>query len=64
VVSVISAKAEVDGRKVAHGGAAGRAAGNPARVALEDSKSGSAAGVNAVSVLSGGNGAGAKFVKP
>lgn len=63
VVSVISAKAEVDGRKVAI--AVPLAEPLPAlRAALEDSKVGSAGGVKAVSVLSGGNGSGAKFVKP
>lgn len=63
VVSVISAKAEVDGRKVAI--AVPLAEPLPAlRAALEDSKVGSAGGVKAVSVLAGGNGSGAKFVKP
>lgn len=63
VVSVISAKAEVDGRKVA---IAVPLAGPLAdlRAALEDSKSGAAGSVKAVSVLSGGTGTGAKFVKP
>ena len=63
VVSVISAKAEVDGRKVA---LAVPVSGPLAalRTALEDSKAGSSAGAKAVTVLSGGTGAGAKFVKP
>jgi protease YdgD len=63
VVSVISAKAELDGQKVA---LAVPVAGTLAalRTALEDSKAGSAARTSKVSVLSGGNGAGAKFVKP
>lgn len=63
VVSVISAKAEVDGQKVAIAVPLAEPLA-ALRAALEDSKSGSAAGVKAVSVLSGGNGAGAKFVKP
>jgi len=63
VVSVISAKAEVDGRKVALAVPLAGPLG-ALRAALEDSKADSAAGAKAVSVLSGGNGAGAKFVKP
>lgn len=63
VVSVISAKAEVDGRKVA---LAVPVSGPLAvlQAALEDSKAGSAGRSGAVKLLSGGNGAGAKFVKP
>ncbi len=63
VVSVISAKAEVDGRKVA---LAVPVSGPLAalRTALEDSKVGSAGRSGTVTVLSGGNGEGAKFVKP
>jgi protease YdgD len=63
VVSVISAKAEVNGRKVA---LAVPVSGPMAALlaALEDSKAGSAGRSGAVKVLSGGNGAGAKFVKP
>lgn len=63
VVSVISAKAEVDGRKVAIAVPLAEPLG-ALRAALDDSKAGSAGGAKAVSVLSGGNGAGAKFVKP
>lgn len=63
VVSVISAKAEVDGRKVAIAVPLAEPLA-ALRAALADSKSGSAGGVNAVSVLSGGTGVGAKFVKP
>lgn len=63
VVSVISAKAEVDGRKVAL--AVPLAEPLVAlRSALEDSKAGSAAGGKSVSILSGGTGSGAKFLKP
>lgn len=62
VVSVISAKAEVDGRKVALAVPLAEPLAT-LRAALEDSKAGSAGGVKSVSVLSGG-GAGAKFVKP
>jgi protease YdgD len=63
VVSVISAKAEVNGRKVA---LAVPVSGPLAALlgALEDSKAGSSERSGAVTVLSGGNGAGAKFVKP
>ncbi|MBL9073185.1 trypsin-like peptidase domain-containing protein [Tabrizicola sp.] len=63
VVSVISAKAEVDGRKVA----VAVPLAEPLvalRAALEDSRAGSGTGAKSVSVLSGGNGEGAKFVKP
>ncbi|WP_374437058.1 serine protease [Tabrizicola sp.] len=63
VVSVISAKAEVDGRKVS----IAVPLAEPLvklRAALEDSKAGSAGGAGAVRMISGGNGAGAKFVRP
>jgi protease YdgD len=67
VVSVISAKAEVDGKKVALAVPLAEPL-EALRMALEDSRIGSAhggkAGGKAVSVLSGGNGSGAKFVKP
>lgn len=63
VVSVISAKAEVDGRKVALAVPLAEPLA-ALRTALEDSKAGSSGGARSVSVLSGGNGAGAKFVKP
>lgn len=63
VVSVISAKAEVDGKKVAIAVPLAEPLAD-LRAALEQSKAGSAIGVKSVSVLSGGNGAGAKFVKP
>jgi protease YdgD len=63
VVSVISAKAEVDGKKVALAVPVAEPLA-ALRTALENSKAGSAGGDNAVSVLSGGNGAGAKFIKP
>lgn len=63
VVSVISAKAEVDGKKVAL--AVPVSGMLPAlETALQDSKAGSAERSGAVKLLSGGNGAGAKFVKP
>jgi len=63
VVSVISAKAEVDGRKVAL--AVPLAAPLAAlRVALADSKLTTRGTLEGVSVLSGGQGSGAKFVKP
>jgi protease YdgD len=63
VVSVISAKAEVDGRKVAL--AVPLAEPLVAlRAALEDSRTGSSGGNKSVSLLSGGTDAGAKFVKP
>ena len=63
VVSVISAKAEVDGKKVA---LAVPVSGPLAvlQAALEDSKAGSSERSGAVKLLSGGNGAGAKFLKP
>lgn len=63
VVSVISAKAEVDGRKVALAVPLAEPLA-ALRVALEDSRAGSSRGGKSVSVLSGGNGSGAKFVKP
>lgn len=63
IVSVISAKAEVDGRKVAL--AVPLAAPMAAlRKALADSKGAGRLGLEGVSVLSGGQGKGAKFVKP
>ncbi len=64
VVSVISAKAEVDGRKVAL--AVPLAAPlDVLREAMTSSKvSGRIGGTGKVSVLSGGQGSGAKFVKP
>lgn len=63
VVSVISAKAEVDGRKVALSVplAAPLAA---LRAALADSKLTDRGNLEGVSVLSGGQGNGAKFIKP
>ncbi|MFN4191593.1 MAG: trypsin-like serine peptidase [Tabrizicola sp.] len=63
VVSVISAKAEVDGRKVALAVPLAEPLA-ALRSALEDSKAGSAAGGKSVSILSGGTGSGAKFLKP
>lgn len=63
VVSVISAKAEVDGRKVS----VAVPLAEPLvalRAALEDSRADSFAGAKKVTVLSGGTGAGAKFVRP
>ncbi|MGL4238439.1 trypsin-like serine peptidase [Tabrizicola sp.] len=63
VVSVISAKAEIDGQKVSL--AVPLAEPLAALLAaLEENKLGSAAGSTGVRVLSGGNGNGAKFVKP
>jgi protease YdgD len=63
VVSVISAKAEVDGRKVAL--AVPIAEPLAALLsALEDSKLRPGSSSGGVTVLSGGNGNGAKFVKP
>ena len=62
VVSVISAKAEVDGRKVALAVPVAEPLA-ALRSALEDSRAGSSRPGN-VSILSGGNGSGAKFVKP
>ena len=63
VVSVISAKAEVDGRKVA---LAVPLAGplEVLRAELTDGKTASRIGAGSVSILSGGQGDGAKFVKP
>jgi protease YdgD len=63
VVSVISAKAEVDGRKVALAVPLAEPLA-ALRTALEDSRAGSSRGGKTVTVLSGGNGSGAKFVKP
>ncbi|MCU0905192.1 MAG: trypsin-like peptidase domain-containing protein [Tabrizicola sp.] len=63
VVSVISAKAEVDGRKVALAVPLAEPLA-ALRNALEDSRAGSSQGGKSVSVLSGGNGSGAKFIKP
>jgi protease YdgD len=63
VVSVISAKAEVDGRKVALAVPLAEPLA-ALRTALEDSRAGSSGGGKTVTVLSGGNGSGAKFVKP
>ncbi len=63
VVSVISAKAEVDGRKVAIAVPLAEPL-EALRAALEDGRSGMAAGTRAVTVISGGTGAGAKFVQP
>ncbi len=63
VVSVISAKAEVEGRKVAL--AVPLAAPLAVlRAALADSKLTGRVGTGSVSLLSGGQGSGAKFVKP
>jgi V8-like Glu-specific endopeptidase len=63
IVSVISAKAEVDGRKVAL--AVPLAAPLEAlRAALADSRIGTRSEPGNVSVLSGGQGGGAKFVQP
>ena len=63
MVSVISAKAEVDGRKVA---LAVPLAGplEVLRAELTDGKTASRIGAGSVSILSGGQGDGAKFVKP
>ena len=63
IVSVISAKAEVDGRKVAVAVPLAEPLA-ALRAALEDSRAGLSGGVKAVSVISGGNGLGAKFVRP
>lgn len=63
VVSVISAKAEIDGRKVALAVPLAEPLA-ALRAALEDSKVGSAQGGKTVSLLSGGTGSGAKFIKP
>ena len=63
VVSVISAKAEVEGRKVAL--AVPLAAPLAVlRAALDDTKPTGRTGTGSVSLLSGGQGSGAKFVKP
>lgn len=63
VVSVISAKAELDGRKVAL--AVPVAAPMPAlRAALETGRTAPASHAPGVSILSGGQGGGAKFVRP
>lgn len=63
VVSVISAKAEVNGQKVAL--AVPLAEPLVALLAaLEESRAGSATSKTSVRVLSGGTGSGAKFVKP
>ena len=63
VVSVISAKAEVDGRKVALAVPLAEPL-DALLAALADSKFDLARGSKSVRVLSGGNGNGAKFVKP
>jgi V8-like Glu-specific endopeptidase len=63
VVSVISAKAEVDGRKVAIAVPLAEPLA-ALRAALEDGREGFAAGNKTVTVLSGSNGVGAKFIKP
>ena len=63
VVSVISAKAEVNGRKVALAVPLAEPLA-ALRTALEDSKVETSGGGKSVRVLSGGNGSGAKFVKP
>jgi protease YdgD len=63
VVSVISAKAEVDGRKVAL--AVPLAAPLAAlQAALADTQIAAQSGIEGVNVLSGGKNSGAKFVKP
>ncbi len=63
VVSVISAKAEVDGRKVAL--AVPLAATlQTLRAALDDGRPGARGDPGGVSILSGGQGGGAKFVQP
>jgi protease YdgD len=63
VVSVISAKAEVDGQKVALAVPLAEPLA-ALRAALADSKLDLAGGSAGVRMLSGGNGNGAKFVKP
>lgn len=63
VVSVISAKAEVDGKKVALAVPLAEPL-EALKAALEESKSGPAAKSNSVRILSGGNGDGAKFISP
>jgi hypothetical protein len=63
VVSVISAKAEVDGRKVAL--AVPLAAPLKAlRTAMSEARMRGRTETGGVSVLSGGQGGGAKFIKP
>lgn len=63
VVSVISAKAEVDGQKVALAVPLAEPL-EALLAALEDSKLGSGIGGGGVRIISGGNGNGAKFIKP
>lgn len=63
LVSVISAKAEVEGQRVALAVPVTGAL-EALYAALADSKQGSGAVIGGVSILSGGNGNGAKFVKP
>lgn len=63
VVSVISAKAEVEGRKVALAVPLAEPL-HQLHSALEASKARSRAGAGTVRVLSGGQGEGAKFIKP
>lgn len=63
VVSVISAKAEVDGRKVAVAVPLAEPL-EALRAALEDSRDGPTGAARAVTVISGGNGLGAKFIQP
>jgi len=63
VVSVISAKAEVEGQKVALAVPLAEPLA-ALRAVLEDSRIGSTGGGGAVRTLSGGTGTGAKFVKP
>lgn len=63
VVSVVTAKAETGGRKVALAAPVAEPL-EVLRAALESSKSGVAAGARSVRLLSGGTGDGAKFVKP
>lgn len=63
VVSVISAKAEVNGRKVAVAVPLAEPL-EELRAALEDSRTGASGGSKTVRMISGGNGSGAKFVKP
>ncbi|MFM7336326.1 MAG: trypsin-like serine peptidase [Tabrizicola sp.] len=63
MVSVISAKAEVNGQKVALAVPLSEPLA-ALRAALEASRVGSATGDTSVTVLSGGTGSGAKFVKP
>ncbi|MFM7442432.1 MAG: trypsin-like serine peptidase, partial [Tabrizicola sp.] len=63
VVSVVSAKAEVNGQKFALAVPLSEPLA-ALRAALEASRVGSATGDTSVTVLSGGTGSGAKFVKP